>query len=146
MSGYIPEGKVVGALPSGRLAGEPLAPAACPSIGKELKGPTAVLKSMGKVDGAEVAAGLSLTTRIDTAVFEDRDGVKRLADLIRTFVDQKIFHLQINTISSDTLKAAQVKPDEYRDLTVKVAGYNAYFTKLSKELQDTIIARTIHSL
>jgi len=146
MSGYLPEGKIVGALPSGRLAGEPLAPAACPSIGKELKGPTAVLKSMGKVDGTEVAAGLSLTTRIDTAVFENTDGVKRLADLIRTFVDQKVFHLQINVISSDTLRAAQVKPEEYRDLTVKVAGYNAYFTKLGKELQDTIIARTAHGL
>lgn len=146
MSAYIPEGKIVGALPSGRLAGEPLAPAACPSTGKELKGPTAVLKSMGKVDGTEVAGGLSLTTRIDTTVFEDRDGVKRLADLIRTFVDQKVFHLQINVISSETLKAAQVRPEEYRDLTVKVAGYNAYFTKLSKELQDTIIARTAHGL
>ena len=146
MAGYIPEGKVVGALPSGRLAGEPLAPAACPSTGKDVNGVTAVLKSMGKVDGVEVLAGLSLTSRIDPAVFKSKDGAKRLADLIRAFVDQKIFHLQLNVVSSDTLRAAQKEPEKYRDLMVKVAGYNAYFTQLYKELQDSIIARTEHGL
>jgi len=146
MSGYIPEGKAVGALPSGRMAAEPLAPAACPETGKDVRGPTAVLKSMGKVDNVEVLGGLSFTTRIDPAVFENEDGVKRLADMIRTFVDQKIFHMQINVTSSETLRAAQEKPGEYRDLMVKVAGYNAYFTQLGRELQDTIIARTAHEL
>lgn len=146
MSAYVPEGRIVGALPSGRLAGEPLAPAACPSTGKDLKGPTAVLKSMGKMDNVEVLGGLSLTSRIDPAVFKNKDGVKRLADMIRTFVDQKIFHLQLNVVSSDTLRAAQKDPEEYRDLMVKVSGYNAYFTQLGKPLQDSIIARTEHGL
>jgi len=146
MAAYVPEGKVVGALPSGRLAGEPLAPAACPSTGKDVNGVTAVLKSMGKVDGVEVLAGLSLTSRIDPGIFENKDGVKRMADMLRTFVDQKVFHLQLNVISSEVLKDAQEEPEEYRDLMVKVAGYNAYFTQLSKELQDTIIARTEHGL
>jgi len=146
MSAYVPEGRIVGALPSGRLAGEPLAPAACPSAGMERKGVTAVLKSMGKVDGAEVAAGLSMTSRIDPAMFKSKDGVKRLADMIRTFVDQKIFHLQLNIVSSEELVAAQKKPADYRDLMVKVAGYNAYFTQLDRPLQDTIIARTEHGL
>jgi len=146
MAAYVPEGKVVGALPSGRLAGEPLAPAASPSTGKDVNGVTAVLKSMGKVDGVEVLAGLSLTSRIDPAVFKSKDGVKRLADLIRTFVDQKIFHLQLNVVSSDTLRVAQKEPEKYQDLMVKVAGYNAYFTQLYKELQDSIIARTEHGL
>jgi len=146
MAGYVPGGKIVGALPSGRLAGEPLAPAGSPSTGKDINGPTAVLKSMGKLDNTEVLGGLSLTTRIDPAVFKTRDGIKRLADLLRVFVDQKVFHLQINVVSSDVLKAAQKTPEEYRDLTVKVAGYNAFFTHLSKELQDSIIARTEHGL
>lgn len=146
MAGYVPAGKDVGALPSGRLAQEPLAPAGSPSTGKDLNGPTAVLKSMGKLDNIEVLGGLSLTTRIDPAVFKAKDGVKRLADLLRSFVDQKVFHLQINVTSSDVLKAAQENPEEYRDLTVKVAGYNAFFTHLSKELQDSIIARTEHGL
>ncbi len=146
MTAYITEGKVVGALPSGRLAGEPLAPAASPSLGNDVQGPTAVFKSMGKVDGVEILAGESLTTRIDPAVFKNEDGVKRLADLMRTFVDQKIFHVQINVVSSDTLRAAQKEPEKYRDLTVKVAGYNAFFTQLYKVLQDSIIARTEHGL
>ncbi len=146
MAGYIPGGKIVGALPSGRLAGEPLAPAASPSTGADVNGVTSVLKSMGKVDGTEVLAGLSLTSRIDPAVFKSTDGMKRMADLIRTFVDQKIFHLQFNVVSSDTLIAAQEEPENYRDLMVKVAGYNAYFTQLSRELQDTIVARTEHGL
>ena len=146
MAGYIPGGKLVGALPSGRLAGEPLAPAASPSAGADVNGVTSVLKSMGKVDGTEILAGLSLTSRIDPAVFKSKDGIKRMADMIRTFVDQKIFHLQFNVVSSDILKDAQEEPEKHRDLMVKVAGYNAYFTQLSKELQDSIIARTEHGL
>ena len=146
MAGYIPGGKVVGALPSGRLSGEPLAPAASPSTGKDVNGPTAVLKSMGKLDNIEILAGNNLTTRIDPAVFKKQDGVRRLADLIRTFIDQKIFHVQINCVSSDTLRAAQKEPEKYRDLIVKVAGYSVYFSLLYKELQDTIIARTEHGL
>jgi len=146
MSDYIPHGRMVGALPSGRLAGEPLAPAGSPSIGMDRKGATSVFKSMGKVDGVEIPAGLSLTTRIDPAVFENKDGIRRMADLIRTFVDQNVFHVQFNVVSTDTLIAAQEKPKEYRDLMVKVAGYSAFFTRLSKSLQDTIINRTEHGL
>ena len=69
-----------------------------------------------------------------------------MADLIRTFVDQKVFHVQFNMTSTETLRAAQEKPQEYRDLMVKVAGYNAYFTQLSDELQNAIIDRTEHEL
>jgi len=146
LAAYIPKGMEVGALPSGRLAGEPLAPAACPGTGNDRKGVTAVFKSMGKVDGVQIPAGLSLTTRIDPAVFRTRDGVKRLADLMRVFIDQKIFHVQFNVVSSDTLKAAQREPEKYRDLTVKVAAYNAFFTELTRPVQDSIIARTEHGL
>ena len=146
MAGYIPAGKVVGALPSGRLAGEPLADAASPSAGKDLNGPTAVLKSMGKIDNVEILGGVVLNMRIDPAVFENGDGVRRLADMIRTFVDQKIYHVQINVVSSDTLRAAQKEPEKHADLMVKVAGYNAFFTQLSKPLQESIIARTEHGL
>jgi len=143
---YIPRGKEVGALPSGRLAGEPLAPAASPCAGKDVNGVTAVLKSMGKVDGTEILAGLSLTCRIDPGMFKNEHGIKRLADLIRVFVDQKVFHLQLNVTSSDTLKSAQKMPDNYKDLMVKIAGHNAYFTALTREMQDSIIARTEHGL
>jgi len=72
--------------------------------------------------------------------------IKKLADMIRVFADQKVYHVQINVVSSDTLRAAQKAPKEHRDLVVKVAGYNAFFTQLSKALQDSIIARTEHRL
>jgi formate C-acetyltransferase len=143
---YVPAGKYIGALPSGRLAGEPLADAASPSPGKDLNGPTAVLKSLSKIDHIEILGGIVLNMRIDTAAFRDEDGVRRLADMIRSAFDQKIFHVQINVVSSDILRAAQKEPEKYRDLVVKVAGYSAFFTRLSKELQDSIIARTEHKL
>ena len=66
--------------------------------------------------------------------------------MVRSFIDQKIFHMQVNVVSSDTLRAAQKEPEKYRDLVVKVAGYNAFFTQLTDSLQDTIIARTEHKL
>jgi len=90
--------------------------------------------------------GLSLSSRIDASIFNSKDGLKRVADLVRTFIDEKIFHVQLNVTSSDVLRAAQVEPENYADLMVKVAGYNAYFTQLGKELQDSIIARTEHGL
>jgi len=143
---YISLGEAVGALPSGRLAGAPLAPAMSPTQGSDVNGPTAVLKSVGKINNAEVSLGQTLNMRLDTAVFEKEDGFKRLADLIRVFVDQKVDHVQINVVSSDTLRAAQNEPDKYKELTVKVAGFTARFVEVHRELQDSIIARTEHGL
>jgi len=146
MWGYVGAGIHVGALPSGRLAGEPLADASSPSPGKDVKGPTAVLKSMGKIDNVEILGGIIFNMRIDPTVFKVDGGVNKLADMIRTFVDQKIYHVQINVVSTETLRAAQEEPDSYKDLMVKVAGYNAFFTLLSEPLQESIIARTEHGL
>lgn len=144
---YMALGEVTGTLPSGRLAGEPLSDGGCsPTIGSDMNGPTAVLKSVGKINNAEVSTGITLNMKLDPAVFEKEEGFKRLADLIRVFVDQKIFHIQINVVSADTLRAAQKEPEKYKDLTVKVAGYNAQFVRLVRELQDSIIARTEHGL
>jgi len=143
---YISAGKDMGALPSGRLAGEPLGEAASPTAGSAVNGPTAILKSLGKVNNAEINQGQSLNMRLDPKVFETDEGFKRLADLIRVFVDERVDHVQINVVHSDTLRAAQREPDKYRDLTVKVAGYNARFVELHKLFQDNIIARTEHGL
>ena len=145
MWAHVPEGRGVGALPSGRQAWEVLADAASPCPGADLMGPTAVLKSMGKVDNVEILGGVVLNMRFGPEAFRDGD-VRRMVDLIRTFVDQKIYHIQINIVSSDTLRAAQKEPEKYRELVVKVAGYNAYFTHLSKPLQNSILARTEHGL
>nr|MBC8427642.1 hypothetical protein [bacterium] len=146
MSSYVPAGLGVGALASGRLAGEPLSDGVSPTKGSDVKGPTAILKSVGKINNADVSLGQTLNMRIDPKVFEKEDGFKRLADLIRAFVDQKVDHVQINVVSSETLRAAQREPYKYRDLVVKVAGYNARFADLHKALQGSIIARTERGL
>ncbi len=145
MSGYVGFGNTVGALPSGRLAGRPLADGDSPCQGSEVNGPTAVLRSMGKIDNIERTGGAILNLRLAPQAVRDGD-MSRLVALLRSFIDQKIYHVQINIISSDTLRAAQRDPDGHRDLMVKVAGYNAFFAHLGKSLQDTIIARTEHGL
>ena len=146
MGSYVPLGKLVGALPSGRLGGEPLCDGHSPGRGHDLNGPTAVLRSMGKVDSIEIAGGIILNMRLDPAIAYDKDGVKRMADVMRAFIDEKIFHVQFNLVSSDTLRDAQKAPEKHRDLVVRVAGYNAFFTRLPRALQDTIITRTVHGL
>lgn len=143
---YVAVGKWIGALPSGRPAGEPLCEAGTPTVGSALNGPTAVLKSVGKVNNAEVNQGSTLNMRIEPAIFDKDEGVARLAALIRVFVDEKADQVQINVVHTDTLKAAQVEPENYKGLTVKVAGYNARFVDLHKDLQDSVIARTEHGL
>jgi formate C-acetyltransferase len=146
MSSYVPHGRMVGALPSGRKSQEPVSDGGSPTVGSDLNGPTAVLKSMGKVNNAEMSLGQTLNMKLDPIVFDNDDGIKRLAALIRTFVDQKVDHVQINVVSAKTLKAAQKEPEKYKDLVVKVAGYNARFVDLHKKVQDSIIARTEHRL
>ena len=146
MQMYVYAGSATGALPSGRLAGEPLSDGWSPSAGTDLNGPTSVFKSHGKIDHVELLCGVTLNMRLDPIVFKDESGIKRCMDMIRTFADQKIFQVQINVISSETLRAAQKEPHKYRDVIVKVAGYSDYFVTLPKELQDGIIARTEHKL
>jgi formate C-acetyltransferase len=144
VSNYVPCGKVVGALPSGRLAQEPLSDGWSASAGTDMQGPTALLRSMSKVDNVALHSVLNL--RIDPMVFRDEEGLAKFIGLIRTMVDLRVFELQVNVISSNTLRAAQQEPDKYRDIVVKVAGYNAFFTELNKAIQDSIIARTEHIL
>ena len=146
MEMYVYAGLATGALPSGRLAGKPLSDAWSPCAGTDLNGPTSVFKSHGKIDHVELLCGVTLNMRLDPEVFKGESGIIRCVDLIRTFVDQKIFQVQINVISSETLRAAQKVPRKYRDVMVKVAGYSAYFVVLPRELQDGIIARTEHKL
>jgi formate C-acetyltransferase len=143
---YVSSGKSIGALPSGRLSGEPLTEANSPATGCALHGPTAIIKSAGKTNGADLNMGSSMNLKLDPAVFDTDDGFKRLADLIRIFVDQRVDQVQINTVSGETLRAAQREPENYKDLSVKIAGYNARFVELHEELQETIIARTEHDL
>lgn len=144
VSSHVPHGLVVGALPYGRLSGKALADGCSPNGGTDHDGPTAVLKSVSKVNHEVHTSGTLLNMRLDPASVEGDAGLRRISDIIRTFVDLNIYHIQFNVVSSEVLRCAQKKPDEYKSLIVRVAGYSAYFTELCKEMQDDIINRTIH--
>ena len=147
VTAHVPHGRVVGATPNGRKSGEPLSDGISPSQGADHKGPTASLQSVAYtkqskyVDGAARLFNLKLSPQ----TVEGEEGTRRLASLIRTFCDLKLWHLQFNIINAATLKAAQKDPQKYQNLLVRVAGYSAYFVDLSTDLQNEIIKRTEHS-
>lgn len=141
---YVSTGRLEKALPSGRKAWEPLSDGISPTRGVDVSGPTAVFNSVSKIDNAAIFFGQTLNMRLNKEVFANDVGIRRLAGMIRTFVDLKIHHCQFNMVSSETLREAQRNPEEYQDLTVRVAGYVAYFTRLGKAVQDSIIERTEH--
>lgn len=145
VSSHVPHGLVVGALPYGRLSGKALADGCSPNGGTDHDGPTAVLKSVSKVNHEVHTSGTLLNMRLDPSSVEGDLGLKRISQIIRTFVDLNIYHIQFNVVSSEVLRCAQENPDEYKSLIVRVAGYSAYFTELCKEMQDDIINRTIHT-
>lgn len=144
VSSHVPHGLVVGALPYGRLAGKALADGCSPNGGTDHDGPTAVLKSVSKVNHEVHTSGTLLNMRLDPTSVEGDLGLKRISQIIRTFVDLNIYHIQFNVVSSEVLRSAQERPEEYKSLIVRVAGYSAYFTELCREMQDDIIHRTIH--
>lgn len=141
---YVSTGRLIGALPSGRKAGEPLSDGISPTRGADVSGTTAVFNSVSKIDNAAIFFGQTLNLRLNKTAFANELGIRRLAAMIRTFVDLKIHHCQFNLVSSEILRKAQEDPDKYQDLTVRVAGYVAYFNRLGKPVQDSIIERTEH--
>lgn len=136
-------GKVVGATPDGRKAGEPLSEGISPVQGSDRNGPTAVLKSAAKMDHIKTG-GTLLNQKFTPHLLSDESGIEKLARLIRTYFRLDGHHIQLNVVDADTLKEAQRDPAKYRDLIVRVAGYSDYFVDLSPELQDEIIRRTEH--
>jgi formate C-acetyltransferase len=145
VTSHVPHGKVVGALPSGRKAWAPLADGCSPFQGYDTNGPTAAIKSVAKIDHPKHTAGTLLNMKLNPELVGDERGLDNLAALIRSFFELGGFHVQFNVLSSETLRAAQQDPEEYKGLIVRVAGYSAYFEDLCRELQDDIIARTEHT-
>ena len=146
VSAHWPFGKVLGAFPNGRKAGEPLADGIGPVHNHDQKGPTALLKSVSKMGHEKLSGGSILNVKFPPQVVEGERGLENFASFLKSFVDLKIFHCQFNIVNKETLRQAQKNPDNYKDLLVRVAGYSAYFTGLPKELQDDIIDRTEHYL
>lgn len=136
-------GKVVGATPEGRKAGEPLSEGVSPVQGADRKGPTAVVKSVAKMDHLRTG-GTLLNQKFTPHLLSDEFGIDKLSRLIRSYFKLDGHHIQLNVVTAETLKEAQKNPAKYRDLIVRVAGYSDYFVDLSPELQDEIIRRTEH--
>ncbi|HNT01255.1 MAG TPA: pyruvate formate lyase family protein, partial [Candidatus Saccharicenans sp.] len=136
-------GKVTGATPDGRLAGEPVSEGISPVQGMDRKGPTAVIKSEGKLDHIKTG-GTLLNQKFTPQLLADDEGLEKLKDLIRSYFKLMGHHIQFNVVTAETLRDAQKHPEKYRDLIVRVAGYSDYFVDCAKELQDEIIRRTEH--
>ena len=135
-------GKRVGALPSGRMAQVPLADGSVsPSPGADAHGPTAVLNSAGKIDQLPFF-GTLLNMKFHPSALKTREDLTKLLALIRTYFGYGGKHVQFNVVDSKTLKDAQLHPESYRNLIVRVAGYSALFTELNRSIQDEIISRT----
>ena len=136
-------GSVLGATPDGRRAQEPVSEGVSPVQGADRHGPTAVIKSVAKMDQVRTG-GTLLNQKFSPSLLEGEDGIDNLAHLVRSYFKLDGHHIQLNVVTVDTLRAAQANPEKYRDLIVRVAGYSDYFCDLGKVLQDEIIARTEH--
>lgn len=137
-------GSVIGATPDGRLANTPLADGISPSKGADKNGPTGVIKSASKMDHI-ITGGTLLNQKFTPSVVQGEEGLDNLAHLVRSYFKMDGHHIQFNIISKETLIEAQNKPEEYKNLIVRVAGYSDYFGNLDKVLQDEIIERTEQS-
>jgi len=131
-----------GALPDGRLAKETLANGFCPVQGADQKGPTAVMHSVTRCPHTEFGNGMVLDIKFNPSFFRDKVHRKMFRPLVQTYFDQGGMELQLNVVDRETLMKAQEKPDEYKNLIVRVSGFSAYFVMLDKMLQDEIIKRT----
>lgn len=143
VSAHVPMGQNVGASADGRFAQDPLADGGLSAVyGRDIQGPTAVLKSVSKMDNSCTTNGGLLNMKFLPDFFKTEAGITKFCNFLRAFVDLEVPHIQFNVVSKENLLDAQKHPDQYRSLTVRVAGYTAYFTELAGDLQNEIIART----
>ncbi len=146
VSSNVPQGMSVAALPSGRHAFKPLADGCSPSQGRDIVGPTAILQSLGKMPHECIDGGTLLNIKLTPALVEGMEGKARLSSFLKTFLDLNVFHVQFNVVNHEILRCAQKRPEDYKSLLVRVAGYSAYFVELSTDIQEDILSRTPHTI
>ena len=142
VSGNTPFGLEVGALPYGRNAWKPLADGVSPNGGTDMNGPGAVLKSVSHLPHDRFVQGTLLNMKVEPEMLNSENGIMQMMALLKSMCSLGVFHVQFNVINRETLLAAQERPEDYRGLLVRVAGYTAYFTELGRDVQDEIIGRT----
>ena len=143
---HVAAGNRTAATPDGRVDGQPMSPTLAPANGTEAKGPTAVMKSVTKIDPKIIQWNSSLTMMFDPRNLKGDEGLMKFESLVRTWLKMRGPQLQINAVSGDTLRAAQADPDSYRDLIVRVWGFCDRFVSLRPIYQEEMIERTRHSL
>jgi len=142
LTGNVPLGKITGALPDGRLAGLPLAEGGVsPHQGRNVSGPIATYRSVAKLDQVRFTNGSVFNVRFSPSSLKDAASIKKFEQMMRNYLEEGGFLLQYNIVDTETLRAAQEDPEQYKDLLVRVATYSAYFVELGKELQEDIIER-----
>ena len=142
VSANVPLGAQTGATPDGRYAGTPVADGVSPSAGKDIHGPTSAANSVSRLDHGIASNGTLFNMKFHPSALAGETGLENFVALVQTYFEMKGSHMQFNVVSRETLRDAQKNPDQYRSLVVRVAGYSALFTTLSKSLQDDIINRT----
>jgi len=134
-------GKVMGATPNGRLAGKSISDGTSPSHGADTHGPSAVVKSLTKLDHVK-SGGTLLNQRFLPSLMRKEEDIKKLGYLIRSYFTLGGHHIQFNIVDTATLLAAQACPEDYKDLLVRMAGYSDYFNDMNADLQQEVIERT----
>lgn len=142
VSANVPLGAQTGATPDGRLANTPVADGVSPAAGRDVNGPTAAANSVSRLDHYIASNGTLFNMKFHPSALAGAGGLESFVALVRGYFDQKGSHMQFNVVSRETLRDAQKNPEKYKSLVVRVAGYSALFTTLSRSLQDDIINRT----
>ncbi len=142
VSANVPLGAQTGATPDGRLAYTPIADGIGPASGRDVKGPTATANSVAKLEQGVASNGTLFNQKFHPSALAGMSGLTKFVALIRSYFDQKGMHMEFNAVTRETLLDAQKNPEKYKTLVVRVAGYSALFTTLSRSLQDDIINRT----
>ncbi len=145
VSANVPLGYQTGATPDGRLAYTPIADGVGPASGRDVLGPTATANSVARLDHGIASNGTLFNQKFHPSALSGMEGLEKFVAYLRGYFDQKGMHVQYNVISRETLLDAQKHPENYKNLVVRVAGYSALFTTLSRSLQDDIINRTEQS-
>ena len=143
---YLWHAEQIGASPDGRRRGEGLGTNYSASLYARNQGPFSIVKSFAKPDLTRNCNGGPLTLEFHSSTFHSEDGIKKLALLVRSFVEQGGHQIQLNTVDADTLKDAQAHPEKYPQLIVRIWGWSAYFVELDKRYQDHVIARSEYRL
>ena len=147
VAAYVTNASRLGALPNGRRLGDTLYDGGCsPGAGLDKKGPTAVLRSVAKIDHVGAVRATLLNQRLSPTQLAGEKGFELWHNYIKTWADLGIDHVQFNMVDNETLRAAQKEPEKYSELIVRIAGYSAHFVDMNKKMQDTIIARNVQQI